>query len=105
MGQETTRDEDLDSPAGQMASAAAAVVRRMADKPGIWDFLEEFNPRMHLIELEARAKENELAQTPAAASEGRRLYLYQRGVELADAILAAKAAIHDREHGHGGPKP
>ena len=24
MGQETTRDEDLDSPAGQMASAAAA---------------------------------------------------------------------------------
>ncbi|MGA7791835.1 MAG: hypothetical protein WCA19_02275 [Candidatus Acidiferrales bacterium] len=93
-----TRDAELESPAGQMASAAAAVVRRMQDKPGIWDFLEEFKPQMHILELEFRLAETIEAQTAAAAEEGKRLYLLNRALELRKALDTAKAAKYDREH-------
>lgn len=91
------REEDLETPAGRMAALAARVVRDMADKPGVWDFLEEFQPLAALHELEARAAENKLAQTAAAAEEGKRLFLFARGVELANAIQAAKAAAYERQ--------
>jgi hypothetical protein len=94
-----TRDEEVETPAGQMAVVAARLVMHALHAPGSSDFFDVFLPRIHLIQLEARAAENELSQTIAATDEGKRLYLFQRGIELANAIQAAKTAIHDREHG------
>jgi hypothetical protein len=93
------REEDLETPAGQMAVSAARLVARMSDAPGAWDFLEEFEPLQRLFDLQARAQENALTQTSASAEEGRRLYLYKRGVELANAIREAKLLVHTRAPG------
>jgi hypothetical protein len=93
------RDEELLTPAGQVASAATDVVRRMNDRPGVWDFLEELKPLINLLELKARLAENEYSQTVTAAEEGKRLYLFARNVELANAIQAAKAALYEKAHG------
>jgi hypothetical protein len=90
-------DQELATPAGRMAVVAARLVSRMSNAPGAWDFLEEFRPMQALFDLESKAAENKLAQTAAAAEEGKRLYLYNRGLELANAIQAAKNTIFERE--------
>lgn len=95
-----TEDQELDTPAGQYATAAARLVSRMSDAPGAWDFLEEFKPLALLFDLQSRAEENKLSQNAASAEEGKRLYLYHRGVELSNAIKAAKDQIKEREQGN-----
>jgi hypothetical protein len=55
---------------------------------------------LELIALKNRFDENELAQSTAAMEAGKRLFLFNRQVELADAIRIVENKLKDLEH-HG----
>jgi len=94
-----TEKEELETPAGQMASVAAKVTRDLGGRlPGLWDFYQAFIPYMELVCLEERRNENKLSQSTTAAEHGKLLFLFKRGTELEDEIQAAKALIYETEH-------
>jgi hypothetical protein len=81
-----------------LSTIAANVVRETRDHlPGTWDFEKAFRRHIELIELRARAEENEFMASTAAATEARTLHLFTRGVELRNAISMIEEELNPKK--------